>query len=370
MHTICHSFGGLANKNIGDAYLLCWTVETTQGEHANSFPRQDSALVAFHNQSDKALLSVVKISMALNYTSFFFETVSEDAKERLKKKFGEKEWNFVKLGFGLHAGKAVQGAIGSERKVDATYISKAVDQAEYLEISTKRYHVPLLMSSSFHNLLHKSSQRRCRKIHQVFFADEEEDDFDTTDVEGLETMGLYTFNMDVDALLNESISDSEEESMAESLSLASRRREPTSINSDGALSSPRRWSVGLFKSKKSVTVSTSLILEDKELHENMKKAKKWKRDDKLILPEDVVRYDASMWQDEDITIIRKKFSTEFFLKFNNGLSSYIAGDWDAAKVHFDFMVEHFDDGPSKYFLKEMKKHNFIRPWNFNGYSEA
>ena len=166
------------------------------------------------------------------------------------------------------------------------------------------------MSSSFHNLLHKSSQRRFRKIDQVFFADEEEDDFDTTDVEGLETMGLYTFDMDVDALLNESLSDSEEESMAESLSLASRRREPTSINSDGALSSPRRWSVGLFKSKKrSVTVSTSLILEDKELHENTKKAKKWKRDDKLILPEDVVRYDASMWQDEDITIIRKKFST-------------------------------------------------------------
>ena len=92
MHTICHSFGGLANKNIGDAYyLLCWTVETTQGVHANSFPRQDSDLVAFHNQSDKALLSVVKISMALNYTSFFFETVSEDAKERLKEKFGEKE---------------------------------------------------------------------------------------------------------------------------------------------------------------------------------------------------------------------------------------------------------------------------------------
>ena len=144
------------------------------------------------------------------------------------------------------------------------------------------------------------------------------------------------------------------------------------INSDGALSSPRRWSVGLFKSKKSVTVSTSLILEDKELHENTKKAKKWKRDDKLILPEDVVRYDASMWQDEDITIISNKFSTEFFLKINNGLSSYIAGDWDAAKVHFDFdfMVKHFDDGPSKYFLKEMKKHNFIRPWNFNGYSEA
>ena len=111
----------------------------------------------------------------------------------------------------------------SARLTQHIFLKLLLDQAEYLEISTKRYHVPLLMSSSFHNLLHKSSQRRCRKIHQVFFADEEEDDFDTTDVKGLETMGLYTFDMDVDALLNESISDSEEESMAESLSLASRR---------------------------------------------------------------------------------------------------------------------------------------------------
>ena len=246
VHSICHSFGGSANKNIGDAYLLSWTVDTTRGADAASFPRQESDLVAIHDQSDKALLSVVKINMALNYTSFFFEGISEKAKERLKKKFGEKEWNFVKLGFGLHAGKAVQGAIGSDRKVDATYISKAVDLSEYLESCTQRYHVSLLMSTEFHDLLHKSNQRRCRKIDQVYFGDEEETDdrFDTTDVEGLETMGLYTFDMDVDALLKESLSDSEEESMEESLSLASRRREPTSINSDGGLSSPRRWSVG------------------------------------------------------------------------------------------------------------------------------
>ena len=56
--------------------------------------------------------------------------------------------------------------------------------------------------------------------------------------------------MDMDVLLKESLSDSEEESMAESLSLAIRRRELTSINSDGGLSSPRWRSVRLFKSKK------------------------------------------------------------------------------------------------------------------------
>jgi hypothetical protein len=42
-------------------------------------------------------------------------------------------------GFGLHAGKAVQGAIGSPRKLDATYISESVERAEFLESSTKTY---------------------------------------------------------------------------------------------------------------------------------------------------------------------------------------------------------------------------------------
>ena len=212
VHSICHSFGGAANKNIGDAYLLSWTLETTTASQGGDFSRQESNLLALSDQSDKALLSVVRIAMALNYTSFFFEGISETAKKRLQKKFGEKEWNVVKLGFGLHAGKAFQGAIGSVRKVDATYISNAVEIAEKLEGWTKKYEVSLLMSDDFHSLLHTSNQRRCRKIDQVFFVADEEETDDITDGEGSETMGLYTFDMDIDALSQECLSDSEEES--------------------------------------------------------------------------------------------------------------------------------------------------------------
>jgi len=44
---------------------------------------------------------------------------------------------------GLHAGKAMQGVIGSKRKLDTTYISETV---EHLESSTKKYGVKILMS--------------------------------------------------------------------------------------------------------------------------------------------------------------------------------------------------------------------------------
>lgn len=77
------------------------------------------------------------------------------------------------MGFGLHAGNAVQGAIGSQRKLDATYISESVERAEFLESSTKRYGVPLLMSDAFYNLLDSANRYRCRKVDQLILLTDE-----------------------------------------------------------------------------------------------------------------------------------------------------------------------------------------------------
>lgn len=43
----------------------------------------------------------------------------------------------VKLGFGLHLGWSIEGAIGSSFKIDATYLSKDVSIASFLESNTK-----------------------------------------------------------------------------------------------------------------------------------------------------------------------------------------------------------------------------------------
>ena len=83
--------------------------------------------------------------------------------------------HFFFRGFGLHAGKAVQGAIGSQRKLDATYLSLAVERAEFLESNTKTYGVPLLMSDSFYNLLDSVNKYRCRKIDQLILLSGEND---------------------------------------------------------------------------------------------------------------------------------------------------------------------------------------------------
>jgi len=50
------------------------------------------------------------------------------------------------MGFGLHAGWAIEGAVGSVQKVDATYLSPHVNMAARLETASKQYGVPLLAS--------------------------------------------------------------------------------------------------------------------------------------------------------------------------------------------------------------------------------
>ena len=43
----------------------------------------------------------------------------------------------VKMGFGLHLGWAIEGAIGSTFKIDASYLSPNVNMASRLEAATK-----------------------------------------------------------------------------------------------------------------------------------------------------------------------------------------------------------------------------------------
>ena len=59
----------------------------------------------------------------------------------------------VKMGFGLHVGWAIEGAIGSDFKIDASYLSPNVNMAARLEGSTKQYGVPLLISGDLYVIM-------------------------------------------------------------------------------------------------------------------------------------------------------------------------------------------------------------------------
>lgn len=77
------------------------------------------------------------------------------------------------MGFGLHLGWAIEGAIGSSFKIDASYLSPHVNVSSRLEAATKQYGVPLLISEELHRYLSERMQIICRMIDfvtlKVFF---------------------------------------------------------------------------------------------------------------------------------------------------------------------------------------------------------
>lgn len=57
------------------------------------------------------------------------------------------------MGFGLHLGWAIEGVIGSDYKIDASYLSPNVKICDHLELLTKIYGVMLLFSSEVYSNL-------------------------------------------------------------------------------------------------------------------------------------------------------------------------------------------------------------------------
>lgn len=84
-----------------------------------------------------ALLSFVKIQADINKSPQLEKYRYNDGLvERLK----QKEYR-VRMGLGLHLGWAIEGAIGSEYKIDASYLSPNVNMASRLEAATKQFGV-------------------------------------------------------------------------------------------------------------------------------------------------------------------------------------------------------------------------------------
>lgn len=64
----------------------------------------------------------------------------------------------VQTGYGLHMGWAIEGAIGSDLKIDASYLSPNVNLASRLEAATKQYHVRILISEQVHAIMSPSTR--------------------------------------------------------------------------------------------------------------------------------------------------------------------------------------------------------------------
>jgi hypothetical protein len=73
----------------------------------------------------------------------------------------------IKLAYSLHVGWAIEGAIGSLRKVDPCYVSPDVNLTTRLNDASKEYNVQLLMSNHFVKHLNGQLNAECRPVDRV-----------------------------------------------------------------------------------------------------------------------------------------------------------------------------------------------------------
>ena len=74
----------------------------------------------------------------------------------------------VGMSFGMHAGWAVKGAVGSSYKIDATYLSPTVNMASRMMSACKQYRLAILLSQAVEELLSKECRSKLRHVDTVY----------------------------------------------------------------------------------------------------------------------------------------------------------------------------------------------------------
>ena len=162
VHGLVDQFSGAANKNIGDAFLLVWKFP----EEDVIREEDDEILLDLESDriyqiADMAVVSFVKIMSGLKKSRKLL-------KYKEHKGLNERLPNYsVKMGLGLHVGYAIEGAIGSFYKIDASYLSPNVNMASRLEAATKQFGVPLLISGQLYDIFTDKTKDQCRMIDRV-----------------------------------------------------------------------------------------------------------------------------------------------------------------------------------------------------------
>eukprot|EP00736_Rhodelphis_marinus_P008042 Rmarinus@m.13196 len=147
VHSCVAQHQGAPNKNIGEAFLLVWKLP--------SMPDGASKV------ADDALRAFLQIAKLIELDPELQNLLSTPAVRMRLPDFR------ARLGFGLHCGWAIEGAIGSPLKVDPSYLSPHVNMSARMESATAQFGIDLLMSQELYMMLSAEVQSKCRLLDRV-----------------------------------------------------------------------------------------------------------------------------------------------------------------------------------------------------------
>lgn len=307
VHSCVDKFNGYTNKNIGDCFLLAWKIKNSE----NKPPRPNSSKNIFiQNQNEElteladcALLAFLNIFKKINKSR---KILAYRKDPDIIKRFGTRY--SIGLGFGLHYGWGIEGAIGSHHKIDCSYLSPNVNIAARLETATNIYGVDILFSGEFYELLSDFMKEKCRKIDVVTLKGSEK------------PVNLYTVDLNKNIKPGKLTSNKDRMSVREKMDYYGQKKK-------------KLWKK-YENSKKSKTIGEIYYKESKGFRQ----------------------------------ILNNQKSSLFYTNFEEGLSHYIDGEWEEAAA-FLYRALYLDntDGPTKTILEYMKKLKYKAPDDWDGY---
>ena len=311
VHQITADYCGSANKNIGDAFLLVWKLEDRFiKEVVNKQGVKELKLKNVNriNQiCDMVLICFIRILIEINKSYKLSEY-------RHHKGLNARMKNYkTRLGFGLHLGQSIEGAIGSMFKIDASYLSTDVNMANELEENTKTFKKELIMSGDFYDYLSEDAKRYVRLL-------------DIFKTKSGQITRLYSIDLDLENIPIEKKKDS-------------------MFKEDNI---EKKWE--LIKQKRKIS--------------------------KILYDDIVLRHKSDIWNefvsDEDeFRLVREKYPDNFVDEYNNGMEQFRKGNWFEAKNSLKNAQELIgeEDPATKLNLEFMEKYNFVAPDNWKGYRE-
>ena len=183
VHGSAHSYFGAANKNVGDAFLVSWKLCDGELNGFSSFDDEASEEQRLKANSlvkcsigkgrkatpsqlaDAAICSFLRCQLDLEEANREGELREYSQRPSVQQRFGDAF--AVKMGFGMHVGWAVEGAIGSSLKIDATYLSPHVEMSDRLEAASKVFGTPLNLSHWLRNLASPSLAAVTRPVARL-----------------------------------------------------------------------------------------------------------------------------------------------------------------------------------------------------------
>jgi len=228
----------------------------------------------------------------------------------------------VQMGFGLHLGWAIEGAIGSAHKVDASYLSPHVNLASRLEAASRQFRVPLLLSRAFWSGLSPRIRKRARLLDRV------------TVRGSAAPLEVYTYDMD--------------------------ERE--------ALEAVRRW----WWQRQGWGGQGGDAAADDDPGDRFALA---------LLARCAEEGDE--WDSHPALASSWRLTEAWKAQFDAGVAAYLAGDWAAAKASLEGCCrlprrepegreaegEEEEDGPTAVLLEVMGSHGYVAPEGWRGYRE-